>query len=528
MGVHSIFNDVLGPVMCGPSSSHSAGCARIGLMTRRLFGRDIDKANVIFDSQGSYPETYIGQGSDFGFTGGLLGLESDNPQIKDSVGIARSLGKKIWFSQDCLSAAHPNEARIDVYNEQDDIELSVLTFSTGGGMFEIVELNGFPVHIDGTQEQILVCVQGQRHEGIDEAVAGQNAAVQKVKRADKTLYCIFCADENGRCDVLKHQGDAGVEWVRIAPAITAVPIKRNSTPVFETAEEALAYMDRTQCEPWEAAVAYEMSVGQVSRQDVWMLAERIYDVMKASTVPPADQAPKFGFLPYQARKMGAAAEAVQSVPAGILNQAALAAVSVMENSCARHIVAAAPTAGSSGVLPAGIIILGEAMGMSKDCIIKGLLTAGLVGSFIANRATFGAEVAACQAEIGSASSMAAAGIMSLLGGTAQQIFQAASLALQNMLGLVCDPVGGLTEIPCISRNVSAVANAALAANMVAWGFNPVILLDETIAAMYSVGQELPPSLRCTCQGGLCLTETAQKIGRGLAEARRLRHENEKP
>ena len=155
------------------------------------------------------------------------------------------------------------------------------------------------------------------------------------------------------------------------------------------------------------------------------------------------------------------------------------------------------------------------MGCSDEEIIKGLLAAGLSGAFIANQATFGAEVAGCQAENGAASAMAAAGVVELLGGSVEQGFAAASLALQNMLGLICDPVGGLTEIPCISRNVAAMSNAVMAANMVMLGFDPVIPYDETIRTMYEVGRQLPSALRCTCEGGLCVTKTAKEIVRGL-------------
>lgn len=114
-----------------------------------------------------------------------------------------------------------------------------------------------------------------------------------------------------------------------------------------------------------------------------------------------------------------------------------------------------------------------------------------------------------------ASAMAAAGVVQLLGGNVKQGFMAASLALQNMLGLVCDPVGGLTEIPCISRNINAMSNAVHSANMVMMGFDPVIPLDETILSMYEVGQMLPSELRCTCKGGLCNTKTAKCIVKNL-------------
>ncbi|MBQ2083712.1 MAG: L-serine ammonia-lyase, iron-sulfur-dependent, subunit alpha, partial [Firmicutes bacterium] len=125
----------------------------------------------------------------------------------------------------------------------------------------------------------------------------------------------------------------------------------------------------------------------------------------------------------------------------------LASVAVMENNNAHNVVAAAPTAGASGVLPGAIVAMGSAMGFSSEKIQEGLLAAGLVGAFIGNQATFGAEVAGCQAENGAASAMAAAGIAHMLGCPLKDVFGAAGLALQNMLGLVCDPVAGLTELP---------------------------------------------------------------------------------
>ena len=191
------------------------------------------------------------------------------------------------------------------------------------------------------------------------------------------------------------------------------------------------------------------------------------------------------------------------------------AVAVMENSCARNIVTASPTAGSSGVVPAAIVAVGEELECSDEEIMKGLLAAGLAGACIANQATFGAEVAGCQAENGAASAMAAAGVVQLLEGDVSQGFAAASMALQNMLGLICDPVGGLTEIPCISRNVAAVSNAVMSANMVMLGFDPVSPYDETIFSMYEVGKMLPSELRCTCGGGLCTTKTGRCIAEQL-------------
>lgn len=234
----------------------------------------------------------------------------------------------------------------------------------------------------------------------------------------------------------------------------------------------------------------------------------------ADNPPNPETTERFGFLPYKAQEMYSNYKKISGnlATVGCLDKAMLYAISVMENSCAHNTVVAAPTAGSSGVIPATIFAIGESAELTKEEQIKGLLASGLTGAFIANQATFGAEVAGCQAENGAASAMAASGVVAMLGGTAEQGFKAASMALQNMLGLICDPVGGLTEIPCISRNVAAISNAIMAANMVMLGFDPMIPLDETIRSMYEVGQMLPEELRCTCGGGLCTTPTGRCLG----------------
>lgn len=518
---HSIFNDVLGPIMAGPSSSHSAGCARIGRMTRLLWGKEIKKAVVVYDSLGSYPSTCVGQGSNFGFTGGLLGFLNDDSRMKDSQKIAKELGVDISFAQEVLSQRHPNEARIDIYDEDGEVGLSVLTFSTGGGMFEIVEMDGFPVFMDGSREQIYVCcypwAARKFYDKLEKIAKKITVPAPKgtVLSFCNTMICAedFTIDSKEIDDLVEElKKEKGVAYVRKGEVVLPVQMKPENNPVFSTAKEALKYAEETRKEMWELAIDYECSLGNVTPEEVWKQAEHTLDIMKAATTPPnPDATEMFGFLPYQCQDMQLKAKTVKTVNTGYLDKAMMYALAVMENSCAHNIVVASPTAGSSGVIPAAIIAVGEEMGCTKEEMVKGLLASGLAGAFIANQASFGAEVAACQAENGSASAMAAAGVVQLLGGSVEQGFKAASLALQNMLGLVCDPVGGLTEIPCISRNVSAMSNAVQSANMVMLGFDPVIPLDETILSMYEVGQMLPSELRCTCKGGLCNTKTAKCI-----------------
>lgn len=520
--VHSIFNDVLGPIMAGPSSSHSAGCARIGLTVHNLFGRKIKKAVVIFDAAGSYPSTYIGQGSNFGFTGGLLGMKTDNPQLKNSIEIAKENNCDISFSQKMLSHTHPNEARIDVYGEDGEIEMSALTLSTGGGTFEITQLDGFPVFIDGScRLSFIECslsIAEQIRIKIERTFAGCSVEQSDIENCENCLLILKGLTEEQEKELNNFQSWAGVLAIRHTGKILPVSIRSGDNKViFHNAEGALEYNKNFSLDAAKLAVAYETSVGETSEEEVLKLAKHTYDVMRhAATTPPnPEKEKKFGVLPYQCQSMLAKLKETKLAPTGCLDKALFYAVSVMENSCAHNTVVASPTAGSSGVIPAALMSVAETMGVTEEKVLGGLLASGLVGAFIANHATFGAEVAGCQAENGAAGAMAASGIVYMLGGSVEQSFRAASMALQNMLGLICDPVGGLTEVPCISRNVSTVSNAITAANMVMLGFDPKIPLDETIACMLRVGQELPDSLRCTCKGGLCTTPTGACWGSGF-------------
>jgi L-serine dehydratase len=160
------------------------------------------------------------------------------------------------------------------------------------------------------------------------------------------------------------------------------------------------------------------------------------------------------------------------------------------------------------------------MNLDDDKIIKAMLASGIIGVFISEQATFSAEVCGCQAECGAASAMAAAGLVQLIGGNVKQGIDAASIALQNMLGLICDPVANRVEVPCLGKNVMAATNAFAAANMIISGVDVVIPLDETIKAMYDVGIQLPSNLKCTARGGLSITKTAQAIDKKINDLKR--------
>ncbi len=198
-----------------------------------------------------------------------------------------------------------------------------------------------------------------------------------------------------------------------------------------------------------------------------------------------------------------------------LRQVMAAALKTGEcNACMKRIVAA-PTAGSSGVLPAVLIPLQARDSLKDEQMVEALYVAAGFGQVIATRASISGAEGGCQAEVGSASAMAAAALVHLMGGTGEQMAHACALALANTLGLVCDPVAGLVEVPCVTRNVMGAMNALSCAELALSGVQSAIPCDEVIDAMRSVGEALPASLRETGGGGLAATPTGRRIAEGM-------------
>ena len=212
----------------------------------------------------------------------------------------------------------------------------------------------------------------------------------------------------------------------------------------------------------------------------------------------------------QAALLNDAVVAGKTVSGSLMGRAAVKAMAIAEcNACMGRIVAA-PTAGSCGILPAALLTMQEDRGLTDDQLVDALFTAAAVGAVIAQRASVSGAEGGCQAECGSAAAMTAAALVELAGGTPEMSAAACGLALMNSMGLVCDPVGGLVEVPCVYRNVGSVANAMTAADMALAGVCGPIPADEIIDAMRSVGDMLPACLRETGEGGVAACPSAMK------------------
>lgn len=187
------------------------------------------------------------------------------------------------------------------------------------------------------------------------------------------------------------------------------------------------------------------------------------------------------------------------------------AVATNEVNAAMGTICATPTAGSAGVVPGTLFAVKNKLNPTREQMISFLFTAGAFGFVIANNASISGAAGGCQAEVGSAAGMAAAAIVEMAGGTPEQSAEAMAITLKNMLGLVCDPVAGLVEVPCVKRNAMGAANAMVAADMALAGITSRIPCDEVIDAMYKIGQSMPSALRETAQGGLAATPTGREL-----------------
>lgn len=240
---------------------------------------------------------------------------------------------------------------------------------------------------------------------------------------------------------------------------------------------------------------------------------KVLDVMQEAANRALDREIRSvsGLLGGDAQRMALYRASGQPYSGEFLSLAMARALSGSEVNASMGRIVAAPTAGSCGILPAAVITAGEAVGCGREGMIDGLLTASGIGRLVARNATVSGAEGGCQAECGAAAAMAAAALVEMKGGTAEAALHAAAIAFKNILGLVCDPVAGLVEVPCAKRNAMGVANAMTAADMALAGIRSVIPFDEVVEAMYRIGKALPASLRETALGGLAATPTGKRL-----------------
>lgn len=510
----SIFNDVIGPVMRGPSSSHCAASLRIGRMCLDLMDGVINDVYIEFDPNGSLATTHKGQGSDMGLFGGFMGWEADEERLPNYLLAIEEAGIKVKIDIHPIGATHPNTYKITLKNKKDT--RMVIAISHGGGMIEVIEIDGASVAMEGDFFQTLVYVKtlGSVIEKIQESFSCDEIAIREGSMSFVEIKSNQFIPNKLIKELLELEE---VLFIKKMNPVLPIKSRKNLTVPFITCNEMLEYNSGKNLELWELAVAYESIRGDISKDDVFEKMRAIYKIMRNAIdlglkgTKYADRILGPQSLTFQERMDGK-----KLVEGDVLNQVILYTSAMMEVKSSMGVIVAAPTAGSCGALPGAIIGVGKTLELSEDDMIKALLAAGMIGVFIAAHATFAAEVGGCMAECGSGSGMAAAGIVFLKKGTLDQSLSAASMALQSCLGMICDMIADRVEAPCLNRNVMAATNAISCANMALSDYNHLIPLDEVVETMKRVGDALPNTLCCTGLGGLAITKTAKEIEAKLA------------
>ena len=279
---------------------------------------------------------------------------------------------------------------------------------------------------------------------------------------------------------------------------------------FKNAKELLALCQEKKLPISEVMRQREILLGETTAEIVDQRMDRVLEIMKDAAFSPIKDPviSMGGLIGGESRRLCEFHDQGKSLCGNVLGKGITYAMATLETNASMGLIVASPTAGSAGIVPGLMLALQEVYGFSDEKIRQALFNAGAIGYLAMRNATVAGAVGGCQAEVGIASAMAASAAVELLGGTPLQCTYAASTVLMNMLGLVCDPVGGLVEYPCQNRNAAGVSNALIAAEMSLAGITQFIPLDEMIDTMYAVGKKLPAELRETALGGCAATPSA--------------------
>lgn len=520
----SIFNEVTGPEMRGPSSSHTAASWRIAKVALQIFNHPLRKALVEFDREGAWASNYREQGTAMGITGGLLGLDIKDDRMKETERLAGERGVEIDFRTASLPAEHPNTMRLTLEGTRGK-RVQIIAVSTGGGAFEIRQIDDYPVNIRGDYYELLLSggdygsFPGEWEKQVShgwklDQCKGPEGILWNLKSSDP-----FTSEFIGKIAYPGISGDADrvfpEELILINPVLPVVSGKEKEMP-WNSISSMLTYADQENLDLGTLGMLYEASC---SGLPVHLLEEKMELIIGTidrsirkgleGTIYEDRILHRQSHLLHRAEKEG-------RIPRSLVNEIIACVTAAMEAKSAMEVIVANPTAGSCGTVGGTLRALAAEWNSAPEEVVRAYFASGLIGAYFAMGPGFSAEELGCQVECGAASAMAAAGIAQLMTGTARQAVDAASLALQNMIGLVCDPVADRVEVPCLGKNISAAMNAFSSATMACSGFNAVIPFEEVLGTVELVGHQMPGCLKCTGKGGLAVTPTSNQIRDQLA------------
>jgi L-serine dehydratase len=501
----SILNDVIGPVMRGPSSSHTAASWRIARICIDILNEKLEKALVEFDRKGAWAPNYREQGTCMGINGGLLGIDITDARMKDTDSIARQSGISIKYMISSFPTSHPNTVRITLRGKAGK-KVQVVAVSKGGGAFEIQSVDDFPVCLRGDLYEILIFSKKEPDLSVKKS---NHISYQRIN--DTYLYEYKSSKAFSSEYIAELRGIHSTESIAVIHPVLPVLSGNEKELPFNSISTLIEYAEITGNDLGELGLIYEKCrSGLVDSELTREMMDIIRIIHKSIETGLSGTHYKDRILPQQSHLLEIA-EKEGKIRASVVNRIIACTSALMESKSSMEVIVAAPTAGSCGTLGGALRAVAENINAEDEELVKAYFAAGLVGAYFAMGPGFSAEEHGCQVECGAASGMTAAGLTQLMGGTAKQALAAASLAIQNMIGLVCDPVADRVEVPCLGKNISAAVNAHASALMAVSGFDEVIPLDQVIETVERVGKSMPSCVKCTGKGGLAITKRAMEI-----------------
>ncbi len=501
----SVF-EVIGPVMVGPSSSGTAGMARVGYAAGKFIDEPVKSINLVFHPRHS---EYAGLRSHLALIGGVLGMREYDPMLKEALNIAHERRIDVTASQ--FTEPLPKSGltvRVEM-TQKSGKQCNITGVSVGGGSISIIGINDFDVELSSTARHLFVWADKNISEEIKNAVK-----VNSIKQSEKNGKYLFymeiplAEDENIKYNVSKINGVTKTLITEPFLTFGYVPHK----PLFTTYKELIELSEKTGKDIPELTIEYELNRSGRTREEIWNEMAQTLEYMKETVNYGLTNEIKtlFGFgTGNDGKKMLKAVSEGKTLGGNTLGRAIAKSLATMEMDCSMNRIVAAPTGGSAGIVPGCILTVQEDRKISDEELIKSLFVASAAGiCMYFQNASFSGMGGGCQGEIGVSSAIAAAALAYLGGGDTKTCCHAMALSMKNILGLICDRIGGSSEVPCIKRNGIGVANAFSGCDMALAGIESYVSPDEVIEALCNTQKLLPPQLRGG-YGGLGCTATSR-------------------
>ena len=515
----SILNDVIGPVMRGPSSSHTAASWRMAKTGLQLLDEELETALIELKQGSIWASNYREQGTAMGMDGGLLGIDMTDEQMMTTERIAEEKGIRIDYRISQFEAAHTNTVRITLEGKSGKT-IVLKAISTGGGMFVVTEYNGFQLELRGDSYDLIILAgpdfEQQSMDSFSALFTGKEK-ISMVARKDGTLIQVKSPRPFPKQIRKTVTGLDRVEWVCLTEPVLPVVSGNESEFQFTDIRSMLAFARDRNYSLGELGLLYECSRSGLSKEDLMAQMKKLIHIIEGS-IEKGLEGTSYAdrILHRQSHKIGQAEKEGKIHSGTLINRIITNVTALMEAKSAMEVIVAVPTAGSCGTFGGTVKAFCDTSSAGDEQKVLAYFAGGLIGIFFAMGPGFSAEEHGCQVETGAAGCMAAAALADLSGGDYRQSMAAASMALQNTIGLICDPVADRVEVPCLGKNVTAGMNALAASTMALSGFDPVIPLDQVIQTVKKVGRALPASLCNSGKGGLAVTPRAKELKEMLA------------